>query len=134
MDKCIFCEIVKGNLSCYKIYEDDETLVFLSPGQDIDGHMVAIPKLHCKSILDCPESAMHSLMNTMRTVSRHCVEACAYDGINLLNANETSAGQSVNHLHFHIIPRRSDDGLDAWPAMHNHKYTLKEMQKRLEMR
>lgn len=134
MDKCIFCEIVKGNISCYKIYENDETLVFLSHGQDVDGHMLAIPKHHCKSILDCPEDTLHSLMSTIQAVSCHCVNNCDYDGINLLNANEEASGQSVNHLHFHLIPRKNSDNIDAWPVMHSHKYTLEEMQKKLEMR
>lgn len=134
MDKCIFCEIVKGNIACHKIYEDDKTLVFLSIDEDVDGHMVAIPKLHCKSILDCPEDALHSLINTIQVVSCHCVNACDYDGINLLNANETASGQSVNHLHFHIIPRHYGDGIDTWPVMNNHKYSLEEMKGKLEMR
>lgn len=134
MDSCIFCEIVKGNISCYKIYENDETLVFLAPDQDVDGHMVAIPKHHFENVLDCDKSILHSFIDTVQIVSQHCVKNCGYDGVNILNASDKSAGQSVNHLHFHIIPRNNGDNIDAWPVMNNHKYTLPEMQNKLEMR
>lgn len=134
MCDCLFCEIIKGNVPCFKIYEDTKTIVFLAPEHDVDGHMVVIPKLHCKNILDCEEKTLHSFIDTVKAVSQHCVNNCGYDGVNILNASDESAGQSVHHLHFHLIPRKNSDNIDAWPVMHSHKYTLDEMQKKLEMR
>lgn len=54
-------------------------------------------------------------MSTVRKISRHLVENCGYEGMNLLNASGESAGQSVPHFHIHLIPRRSKDNIDAWP-------------------
>lgn len=69
---------------------------------------------HVKNILDCDTETLHHLMNTVQKVSQHCID-CGYDGVNLLNANDESAGQSVPHFHIHIIPRKHQDGIDAWP-------------------
>lgn len=112
---CIFCKIVNGEVPSRKVYEDERALVFMDVANDVDGHMVAIPKKHVESILDCDEDTLAGLMSAVRRVSLHCVENCGYGGVNLLNASGESAGQSVPHLHLHIIPRRKDDGVDAWP-------------------
>ena len=67
------------------------------------------------NILDCDEETLTHLMRTVKKVSEHLVEKCGYEGVNLLNASGRSAGQSVPHFHIHIIPRKSGDGIDAWP-------------------
>lgn len=134
MNNCLFCRILKGEIPCFKIYEDHETLVFLDPAQDVDGHMIAIPKEHCSSILDCSEKSLKSLFKTIQVVSNHIVDNCSHNGVNLLNASGKCAGQSIHHFHMHIIPRKEHDGIDAWPSMNNHKRTLEEMQKELDMR
>lgn len=89
---CIFCEIVNNNVPSMKVYEDEYTLVFMDIAKDVDGHMVAIPKKHCKNILDCDAETLAHLMNTVKKVSDHCINECGYSGINLLNANDESAG------------------------------------------
>ena len=112
---CIFCKIIKGELSSMKFYEDEHTLVFMDIANDVDGHMVAVPKKHVKNILDCDGETLGHLMDTVKKVSKHCVDNCGYDGVNLLNASDESAGQSVAHFHVHMIPRKRGDGIDAWP-------------------
>lgn len=111
---CIFCKIIQKEIPSTIIYEDEHTLVFMDIAKDVDGHMLAIPKKHVKNILDCDTETLHHLMNTVQKVSQHCID-CGYDGVNLLNANDESAGQSVPHFHIHIIPRKHQDGIDAWP-------------------
>lgn len=96
--------------------------------------MIAVPKKHCISLLDCNADVLNALMLTIKRVSNHITDTCDYSGVNLLNASGDSAGQSVAHFHIHIIPRKNDDNIDAWPAMSNHKYSLEEMQKKLKMR
>lgn len=113
---CIFCKIRKGEIPCLKVYEDDHTLVFMDIAKDVDGHMLAIPKKHVKNILDCDEETLQRLMSTVKQIANHCVESCGYEGVNLLNASDECAGQSVPHFHIHIIPRKADDGIDAWPS------------------
>ena len=112
---CVFCKIVEGQIPGMKVYEDEHTVVIMDIAKDVDGHMVAIPKKHVQSILDCDTETLHHLMSAVKKVSNHCVEHCGYEGVNLLNASDESAGQSVPHLHIHIIPRKHGDGIDAWP-------------------
>ena len=128
---CVFCKIVNGELPSLKVYEDENTMVFMDIAKDVDGHMVAIPKKHVKNILDCDEATLKQLMSTVQKVSCHCVDQCGYDGVNLLNASDESAGQSVPHFHIHIIPRKKDDGLDTWPKFDGAKREIEEIHKKL---
>jgi len=91
-----------------KVYEDAHALVFMDIAGDVDGHMIAIPKKHVKSILDCDEENLVHLTRAVKKVATHCVDRCGYEGVNLLNASDESAGQSVPHLHIHIIPRKGE--------------------------
>ena len=116
MDNCIFCKIIRGEIPSRKIYEDEHTLSFMDVAMDVDAHILAVPKVHVKNILDCDPDTLTHLMNTVKNISNQLVDKCGYDGVNLLNASDESAGQSVPHFHIHIIPRKKDDGIDAWPA------------------
>lgn len=113
---CTFCKIVDGTLPSMKVYEDDFTCVFMDIAEDVDGHMVAVPKKHVESILDCDVETLHHLVDTVKLIADHCVNHCGYAGINLLQASGACAGQSVPHFHIHIIPRKSSDGINAWPS------------------
>lgn len=124
---CIFCKIVSGQVPSMKVYEDEHTLVFMDIAGDVDGHMVAIPKKHIENILDCDTESLNQLMLAVKKVSNHCVENCDFDGVNLLNASDSSAGQSVPHFHIHIIPRKKNDGIDAWPKFEGAKEDITEM-------
>lgn len=114
---CVFCKIVSGDIPSMKVYEDEYSCVFMDIAGDVDGHMLAVPKKHVKSILDCDPDTLYHLMNAVKTVSNHLVDHCGYEGINLLNASEECAGQSIQHLHIHIIPRKAGDMVDAWPKL-----------------
>ncbi len=129
---CVFCQIVQKKIPSYIIYEDDYTLVFLDIAQDVDGHMLAIPKKHVQTIFDCDAETLSHLMNTVQKVSHHC-KKCGYDGINLLNASDESAGQSVPHFHIHIIPRKKNDQIDAWPHFPGSKTELTTLHQTLKM-
>ena len=110
---CVFCKIISGDIPSFKIYEDEYTLAFMDIAKDVDGHIVVIPKAHIKSILDCDVGTLNHLMFTVKKIANHLVDNCGYDGVNLLNASDESAGQSVPHFHIHIIPRKNNDGIDA---------------------
>lgn len=133
MKDCVFCKIVSGEVPSYKIYEDEATLVFLDVAEDVDGHMLAVPKKHMKSILDCDGETLRRLMEAVQRVACHCVSACGYDGVNLLNASGEGADQSVPHFHIHIIPRRKGDGVNAWPSLAGSKRGLEEMCRELTL-
>lgn len=124
---CVFCKIISGDIPSFKIYEDEYTLAFMDIAKDVDGHIVVIPKAHIKSILDCDVETLNYLMLTVKKIANHLVDNCGYDGVNLLNASDESAGQSVPHFHIHIIPRKNNDGIDAWPRFNGAKYDIEEV-------
>ena len=126
---CIFCKIINKEIPSYKIYEDEYTYAFLDIAKDVDGHTLVIPKKHVVNVLDCDVETLNHVMNTIKKICNHYVTNCGYEGCNIINASGKEAQQSVFHLHFHIIPRKKDDGVNAWPdfkgatneleAMHN---------------
>ena len=132
-DDCIFCRIARGETPCMKVYEDERAMAFMDAADDVDGHILVIPKEHAESILDCGEETAERVMRALRAVSRHLVADCGYDGVNLLNASGRAAGQSVGHLHFHIVPRRHGDGIDAWPAFPGAKEEKQAVWRRVKM-
>ena len=115
MTDCIFCKIVKGEIPSKRFYENEHALCFMDIANDVDFHLVVIPKKHVKNILDCDEETLTHLIKAVKTVSNILTEKHGFDGVNLLNASDESAGQTVNHFHIHIIPRKKGDGIDAWP-------------------
>lgn len=121
MSDCVFCKIIRCDIPCRKVYEDAYTISFMDAAEDVDGHILVVPKKHIYNILDCDSDTLTYVMNTVKIVSNMLVEKCGYDGINLLNASGESSGQSVPHFHIHVIPRKKDDGIDAWPVFHGAK-------------
>lgn len=130
---CIFCQIIKGEIPCYKIYEDEDTLAFLDISKNVDGHTLVIPKKHFTNILDCDQETLAKVAKTVKKVANHYIDNCGFEGFNILNANNACAGQSVFHLHIHILPRKSSDGVVGWPKKEITNYSLEEMQKKLKM-
>ena len=133
MENCLFCKIIKGDIPCYKIYEDEYTLAFLDIAKDVDGHTLVIPKTHCSSILDSEEDVLNKVMHTVKLISNHYVEKCGFSGVNVLNNNGESAEQSIHHLHFHIIPRMDNDNIFVFPKFQGAKYSLEENLEKLKI-
>lgn len=121
MCDCIFCKIIDGSVPCMKVYEDEHTFSFMDVAKDVDGHLLVVPKAHRKNLLDCDEETLLNLMRTVKRISNHLTDNCGYDGVNLLSASDESAGQSVPHFHIHMIPRKKNDGIDAWPKFEGAK-------------
>lgn len=133
MQDCIFCRIASGEIPGMRIYEDEKTLAIMDIAGDVDGHILVMPKAHCKNILDCESADLCAVMNTVQRVSLHLTEKCGCDGVNLLNASDESAGQSVPHFHIHVIPRKQNDGIDAWPKFSGAKEEIPAVFARLKM-
>lgn len=120
-----------------KVFEDEFTLAFMDIAGDIDGHILVIPKEHCKNILDCSHDLLSRTMHTVKAVSNHLVDNCGYDGVDILNANDESAGQTVPHFHIHIIPRRKNDGYGGageWPHFKGANHEIETMHQLLRMK
>lgn len=124
MKDCLFCKIIDGQISSYKIYEDDYVYAFLDIACDVYGHTLVVPKCHATNVLDCDPEYLAKVMQAVQKISKHYVDDLGYEGVNILNASGEAAQQSVFHLHFHIIPRKKGDGVDSWPFRDKHEYDL----------
>lgn len=117
VNDCIFCKMVAGEVPVTKIYEDEIVLSFLDIGPISDGHTLVIPKQHCERLHDCPPEILSQVGSCVGRIAGAVSAAMKSDGYNVLCNNGRAAGQLVGHLHFHIIPRNTDDGIfDRWPA------------------
>ena len=132
MRDCIFCKIIAGEIPSYKIYEDKYTYAFLDIAGDAVGHTLVIPKKHYTNVLDIPEKEYINVMKTVKKISEHYV-ALGYTGVNIMNASGKDAQQTVFHLHFHIIPRKQDDGLDTWPKLTNKEIDFQQVAEQLKI-
>lgn len=136
-DGCIFCKIGSGEIPGLRIYENEYSLAFMDLAGDYDGHILVIPKEHFENIMECPEDIMKEVMASVRLVSRHLVDNCGYDGVDIMSANGAAAGQSLYHLHIHIIPRRKDDGLGGigeWPTPKGAKEDVRAVYEKLRIK
>ena len=133
MNDCIFCKILKGELPCMKIYEDERTMAFLDIAKDVDGHILVIPKKHVTNILDADGETLSHVMNTVKKIGAHLTENCGYEGMNILNANNECSGQTVFHLHIHLIPRKQGDGVAGFPKFAGAEIPLEDMCERLRL-
>jgi histidine triad (HIT) family protein len=107
---CLFCKIIKGEISAHKVYEDDNVLCFLDIYPHAKGHTVVIPKKHYENFLDMPDSEMGHFWQVVKKVTGLLKDKLKADGFNVgLNGGEM-AGQAVPHLHVHIFPRFEGDG------------------------
>ncbi|MEM9232959.1 MAG: HIT family protein [Pseudomonadota bacterium] len=104
-DDNIFARIIRGELPCAKIYEDDKTLAFMDAFPQTRGHSLVICKdSRAVNLLDMPTDALGRLLSVTQKVARATVAALAPDGFKIVQFNGDQAGQTVYHLHFHIIP------------------------------
>jgi histidine triad (HIT) family protein len=110
MENCIFCKIIKGEIPYHKVYEDDNNLAFLDVTPIAKGHTVIIPKLHAETITDIEDDKLQSLFLAVKKVQQKLKGKLNPDGFNGGWNNNEVAGQTVPHLHIHIIPRYNGDG------------------------
>jgi len=114
---CIFCKIAVGKIPCLKIYEDEKVLAFLDIGPLSDGHTLVIPKEHCTKVHNSNVESLSAIAAVLPKITAAVSAATEADGYNVLCNNGRAAGQLVEHLHFHIIPRKIGDGVfTQWPA------------------
>ncbi len=106
----VFAKILRGEIPSHKVYEDAQTLAFMDVMPQADGHTLVIPKVEAESLLDVPPEALAATIVTTQRVARAVKAAFAAPGILVAQLNGGAAGQSVFHIHFHIVPRRA--GLD----------------------
>jgi len=106
----VFAKILRGEIPSHKVYEDAQTLAFMDVMPQADGHTLVIPKVEAESLFDVPPEALAATIVTTQRVAKAVKAAFAAPGVLVAQLNGSAAGQSVFHIHFHIVPRRA--GLD----------------------
>lgn len=109
---CIFCKIINGEIPAFKIYEDEYVLCFLDISQASEGHTLIVPKKHFENLFDVDQETLNHMAQAVKIVTNLLKEKLGVTDVNLLNNSGTNAGQTVMHLHFHIIPRKEGDNIN----------------------
>jgi histidine triad (HIT) family protein len=111
MEECIFCKIAKGHISAKKIYENENFFSIPDKSPAAKGHSLVISKRHFNTILDLNSTLGPELLDCIKQTAIKLMKENNSKGFNVLNNNFEAAGQIVNHVHFHILPRKKGDGL-----------------------
>ena len=109
-DDCIFCKLANGEIPTNKVYEDENFTAILDLGPATKGHTLILPKSHCDCLFDLPDETAAKLLPLARQLGKKLVDALHADGLNVIQNNGETAGQTVMHYHLHLIPRYKDDG------------------------
>ena len=104
-DDNIFAKILRGEMPCHKVYEDEHSFAFLDIMPRADGHTLVIPKSKAVNIYDIEPDALTHLILTVRKLAPVVRNAMGAEGILIQQFNEAASGQMVFHIHFHIVPR-----------------------------
>src|SRR6185369_10513964 len=102
----LFAKILRGELPCYKVYEDDKTLAFLDIMPRAPGHTLVLPKTPARNIFDVPAADLAHVMTVVQKIAKAGMKAFGADGVTIQQFNEGAGGQVVFHLHVHVIPRK----------------------------
>jgi histidine triad (HIT) family protein len=108
---CVFCKIIGREEPCIQLYEDHDTLAFMDKHPANDGHCLVIPKNHYETIFEMPPEDFAAVARTVVKIAAALRLALQPAGLSLVQANGPAAGQSVQHLHVHVLPRREEDNL-----------------------
>lgn len=101
----IFAKILRGEIPCHKVHEDDDTVAFMDIMPQADGHVLVLPKKPSRNLLDADPAIFGKLMASVQKVALAVRKAFNADGIHIQQFNEAASGQTVYHLHVHVIPR-----------------------------
>lgn len=115
MASCVFCDLqATGSL----LASDPDAVAFapLPDGLLAPGHTLVVPRQHCVGVHDAEPSHLTATMDLVQRVSQAMLNSLGASGVNVLNASGPGSGQSVPHLHFHVVPRWPDDGAEMWPS------------------
>lgn len=131
----IFAQIIRGEAPCYKLYEDDDVLAFLDLFPQSFGHTLVIPKRSAAcNILDVDSEALCQVIRVVQQLTRAIVAELAPDGVQIAQFNGAPAGQTVFHIHMHIVPRYAGQGMAVHAAQKADPAELERLQARLRAR
>ncbi len=127
----IFAKILRGELPCYKVYEDDKTLAFLDIMPRAPGHALVLPKVAARNMLDVAPDDLAAVMKVAQKIAKVSVQVFAADGVTIQQFNEAAGGQVVFHLHVHVIPRKDGIAMKPPAAIKETPDVLTEQAKKL---
>ena len=107
----IFARILRGEIPSHKVYEDDRILAFMDVMPQADGHTLVVPKAPSRNLLDADPATLAVLIAAVQRIAIAVKVAFRSDGVLVIQYNEPAAGQTVFHLHFHVIPRQDGEPL-----------------------
>ena len=117
MSETIFAKIIRGEIPCHKVYEDEKVLAFLDVGPLSKGHTLVIPKEAVATLDQLSDESAAALGRVLPRLSRAVLKVTGATAYNVLQNNGAAAHQAVSHVHFHIIPKFAGSGLGIdWPA------------------
>lgn len=131
----IFAKIIRGEMPCYKLYEDDDVLVFLDLFPQSFGHTLVIPKrAEARNLLEIDANSLTKLTLAVQKVARVLADELQPDGVQIAQFNGAPAGQTVFHIHMHVIPRFAEQGLQNHASGKADPAELEKLQARLVKR
>jgi histidine triad (HIT) family protein len=130
MSDCIFCKIIKGEIPCFKIFEDDNVLAFADINPISRGHILIIPKRHIENMWEATEEELVTVMRTAKKLVHAIKDAINPDGVAVLQLNGKAVNQVVMHYHFHLIPRSKEEGklsMTEWELIPGNMEEIKQI-------
>ncbi|HEY1289023.1 MAG TPA: HIT family protein [Burkholderiales bacterium] len=127
MADCVFCKIVAKQIPATVVHEDEHTLAFMDIGQVNPGHVLVAVKKHAENIFALDEAQAAAVFRAAARVARAIRSAFEPQGLSVYQANGAAAGQTVMHLHLHLVPRHDGDGMAlTWPVKNPPREKLAE--------
>ncbi|MFW5902735.1 MAG: HIT family protein [archaeon] len=132
MKKCLFCRIINGEKPSHKVHEDEDTYAFLDINPRNKGHTLVVPKKHRETFLDLEKKEINSLFQSVQKVAKAVKKATDAEGFNIIQNNKRAAGQIIDHVHVHIIPRHSEDNVELKSSYEPKEGEFKEIKEKIE--
>lgn len=133
MDNCIFCKILRGEIPSTKLYEDENSIVILDISPANKGHAILITKEHAANLFELSDESAKKILPVVKKVGNGIVKTLGCDGLNVLQNNGEAAGQTVFHLHVHMIPRYKDDDVSVgWKHLSYKDGEMSEMAEKIK--
>ena len=111
-DKCVFCNIIKGKIDSYKVYENDNVYAFFDKNPINEYHTLIIPKNHYQDIYDIPEKQLLAVISATKKIAKLYKDKLGVKNVQIFNNSGVKAQQDVFHFHVHLVPRENNDGQD----------------------
>ncbi len=132
MNDCVFCKMIKGEIPSYKVYEDKTVVAFLDINPVHEGHVLVLPKKHVVNLEDVSEKLLNKTIKIVKKFGQSIKDNLA-PGYNIIVNNDPVAGQEIQHLHFHVIPRYDKDRLTTWTRNQYGEGRVELIQKQLKI-